>query len=181
MDAATALRDLSALPGNHFERLKGIGRANTASGSTINGGFVLGGRKAQKAHQMWKLWIITERRTMKAIHPGEHLALELKEMGMSAAEFSRQISVPTNRVTQILNGRRSITGDTALRLAHFSAPALSFGSTYKPLMRSGWPSRSQARRSEPCPQSRIFKWGMLDRLPVDGGRACCFSCHQGSR
>jgi hypothetical protein len=50
---------------------------------------------------------------MKAIPPGEHLAVELKEMGMSAAEFSRQISVPTNRVTQILNGRRSITGKRA--------------------------------------------------------------------
>jgi addiction module HigA family antidote len=54
---------------------------------------------------------------MKAIHPGEHLAEELKEMGMSAAELSRLLRVPTNRVTQILNGRRSITGDTALRLA----------------------------------------------------------------
>jgi len=41
---------------------------------------------------------------MEAIHPGEHLAEELSAMGMSAAEFSRQIGVPTNRVTQILNG-----------------------------------------------------------------------------
>ncbi len=63
---------------------------------------------------------------MKAIHPGEHLAEELKEMGMSAAEFSRQISVPTNRVTQILNGRRSITGDTALRLGHFFGTSAEF-------------------------------------------------------
>src|SRR6202166_5239172 len=54
-----------------------------------------------------------------AIHPGEHLAEELKELGMSAAELARQLSVPTNRVTEILNGRRAITGDTALRLAHF--------------------------------------------------------------
>ena len=54
-----------------------------------------------------------------AIHPGEHLAEELKELGMSAAELARQLDVPTNRVTQILNGRRAITGDTALRLAHF--------------------------------------------------------------
>jgi addiction module HigA family antidote len=38
---------------------------------------------------------------------------------MSAAELARKIHVPTNRVTQILNGTRSITGDTALRLAHF--------------------------------------------------------------
>ena len=34
------------------------------------------------------------------IHPGEHLAEELKELGISAAEFARQINVPTNRVTQ---------------------------------------------------------------------------------
>ena len=49
------------------------------------------------------------------IHPGEHLAEELKTLGMSAAELARKIEVPTNRVTQILNGERSITGDTALR------------------------------------------------------------------
>jgi addiction module HigA family antidote len=54
-----------------------------------------------------------------AIHPGEHLAEELKALEMSAAELARQLDVPTNRVTQILNGRRAITGDTALRLAHF--------------------------------------------------------------
>jgi antitoxin HigA-1 len=63
---------------------------------------------------------------MKAIHPGEHLAEELREIGMSAAELSRQLQVPTNRVTQILNGRRSITGDTALRLAHFFGTSAEF-------------------------------------------------------
>jgi len=56
---------------------------------------------------------------LTAIHPGEHLAKELKELNMSAAELARKIAVPTNRVTQVLNGRRSITGDTALRFAHF--------------------------------------------------------------
>ena len=54
-----------------------------------------------------------------AIHPGEHLAEELEALNMSAAELARKIDVPTNRVTQILNGTRSITGDTALRLGHF--------------------------------------------------------------
>jgi antitoxin HigA-1 len=54
-----------------------------------------------------------------AIHPREHLAEELKELGMSAAELARKLDVPTNRVTGILNGQRAITGDTALRLAHF--------------------------------------------------------------
>lgn len=54
-----------------------------------------------------------------AIHPGEHLAEQLKELTMSAAELSRQLGVPTNRITAILNGQRAITGDTALRLGHF--------------------------------------------------------------
>jgi len=63
---------------------------------------------------------------MKPIHPGEHLAEELNALGISAAEFSRRLSVPTNRITQILNGRRSITGDTALRLAHFFGTSAQF-------------------------------------------------------
>jgi antitoxin HigA-1 len=56
---------------------------------------------------------------LTAIHPGEHLAEELEVLDMSASELARKIDVPTNRVTQILNGTRTITGDTALRLAHF--------------------------------------------------------------
>lgn len=63
---------------------------------------------------------------VNAIHPGEHLAEELKELGMSAAELARRLDVPTNRVTGILNGQRSITGDTALRLAHFFGTSAEF-------------------------------------------------------
>ena len=63
---------------------------------------------------------------LAAIHRGEHLAEELKELSMSAAELARQLDVPTNRVTQILNGRRAITGDTALRLAHFFGTTAEF-------------------------------------------------------
>ena len=54
-----------------------------------------------------------------AVHPGEHLAEELKEVGMNAAELARKLDVPTSRVTSLLTGRRAIPGDTALRLAHF--------------------------------------------------------------
>ncbi|HVP51987.1 MAG TPA: HigA family addiction module antitoxin [Terriglobales bacterium] len=61
-----------------------------------------------------------------AIHPGEHLAEELRELRMSAAELARQLNVPTNRITEILNGRRAITGDTALRLAHFFGTTAEF-------------------------------------------------------
>ena len=64
-----------------------------------------------------------------AIHPGEHLAEELEELGLSAAELARKMDVPTNRVTQILNGTRAITG------------ARSFGSIYRVFMTCGAPRR----------------------------------------
>jgi addiction module HigA family antidote len=64
--------------------------------------------------------------SVTAIHPGEHLAEELEALQMSAAELARKLDVPTHRVTQILNGTRSITGDTALRLAHFFGTSPQF-------------------------------------------------------
>src|SRR5260370_656354 len=53
------------------------------------------------------------------IHPGKHLAEELRELGISAAGLARQIDVPVNRITSILNGQRAVTADTALRLGHW--------------------------------------------------------------
>ena len=61
-----------------------------------------------------------------AIHPGEHLAEELNALGLSAAALARHLNVPTNRITQILNGRRAISGDTAIRLAHFFGTSEQF-------------------------------------------------------
>src|SRR6478672_4272192 len=60
------------------------------------------------------------------IHPGEHLAEELEALNMSATELARQLHVPTNRITGILNGQRAITGDTALRLGHFFGTSPQF-------------------------------------------------------
>ena len=54
--------------------------------------------------------------TREPIHPGETLRDDLDALGMSAAELARRIEVPVNRITQILNGQRAVTGDTALRL-----------------------------------------------------------------
>jgi antitoxin HigA-1 len=60
------------------------------------------------------------------IHPGEHLAEELKELGISAAGLARQIDVPVNRVTGIINSQRSVTADTALRLGHWFGTSPEF-------------------------------------------------------
>jgi addiction module HigA family antidote len=53
------------------------------------------------------------------IHPEEHLAEELKNLGISAVALARQIEVPVNRITEIMNGQRRVTADTALHLGHW--------------------------------------------------------------
>ena len=70
----------------------------------------------------WRLSITTKSYTAEfrlVVHPGEILGDELEELGVSARELARQINVPANRITQIINGRRGISGDTALRLGHW--------------------------------------------------------------
>ena len=61
-----------------------------------------------------------------SVHPGSVLKDELDEIGISLAEFSRQIDVPANRISQIVAGKRSITGDTALRLGHWFGMSAQF-------------------------------------------------------
>jgi len=56
---------------------------------------------------------------MRPIHPGEILRDELNELGLSANALAKALGVPANRITAILNEQRSITGDTALRLAKY--------------------------------------------------------------
>jgi antitoxin HigA-1 len=63
---------------------------------------------------------------MRPVHPGEVLKDELQELDMSASELARQIGVPVNRITEIMKGRRNITGDTAVRLGHWFGMAPQF-------------------------------------------------------
>ncbi len=59
-------------------------------------------------------------KTLTPIMPGEILLEEfLKPLGISQNELARAISVPPNRISQIINGKREITADTALRLGRF--------------------------------------------------------------
>ena len=91
---------------------------------------------------MLKSWITTEGvemarpvNRMRAVHPGEVLGAEfLEPLGMSASALARRIGVPANRVSEIVAGRRAVTGDTALRLA------AAFGTTAEFWMnlQKGW-------------------------------------------
>ncbi len=60
------------------------------------------------------------------IHPGEILGDELTEIGVSANQLAQQLNVPANRISQIIAGKRSITGDTALRLGHWFKNSAEF-------------------------------------------------------
>ena len=62
----------------------------------------------------------------QVVHPGEILRDELIEMGVSQTTFARQIAVLPNRISQIIAGKRSITGDTALRFGHWFGVAPQF-------------------------------------------------------
>jgi addiction module HigA family antidote len=63
---------------------------------------------------------------MRAVHPGEVLKEALAELGVSPTEFARQMAVPPNRVSQILAGKRAVTGDSALRFGHWFGMAPEF-------------------------------------------------------
>lgn len=61
-----------------------------------------------------------------AIHPGEHLADAMEALGVTAAQLARDLQVPPNRITAILQGRRGVTADTALRLARYFGTSAEF-------------------------------------------------------
>jgi addiction module HigA family antidote len=61
-----------------------------------------------------------------AIHPGEHLADAMEAVGLTATQLARDIQVPPNRITAILQGQRAITADTALRLARYFGTSAAF-------------------------------------------------------
>ncbi len=64
--------------------------------------------------------------TRPPIHPGEILADELAELGVSATALGRALDVPTNRITRIINGQRAITAETALRLGRWFGTSADF-------------------------------------------------------
>lgn len=63
---------------------------------------------------------------MPPVHPGEILREELEGLSLSASAFAKSLGVPTNRITEILNERRRITSDTALRLSRYFGTSAEF-------------------------------------------------------
>lgn len=97
--------------------------------------------------------------TRTAIHPGETLREDLDALGMSAAELARRIAVPVNRITQILNGQRAITGDTALRLAHFFRMSAEFWLNLQKLYELRLAERDKGGEIAKSPVFDPAQWG----------------------
>lgn len=67
------------------------------------------------------------RNRLPAIHPGEILLEDvMKPLSLSANALARELHVPPNRITEIVNGQRGITADTALRLARYLGTTAQF-------------------------------------------------------
>jgi transcriptional regulator with XRE-family HTH domain len=88
---------------------------------------------------------------------------------MSAAELARRLDVPTNRITEILNGRQAITGDTALRLAHFFGTTAQFWQICKVSMKSVSPSGSPASPSGVADAQSPRSGSRVGRIRNDSG------------
>ncbi|MFO8005224.1 HigA family addiction module antitoxin [Thioalkalivibrio sp.] len=69
---------------------------------------------------------MTEGNTMNPVHPGEHLAEFLNEMGISQYRLAHDISVPPRRINEIVKGKRAVTADTALRLGRYFGMSAQF-------------------------------------------------------
>ena len=110
------------LPSNRFEALKGDRKGQYSI--RINDQWRICFEWPDGAPEPFNIEIVdyherSEPMARTPIHPGEILADELEELGMSAAALARELHVPTNRITQILSGTRAISADTALRLGHW--------------------------------------------------------------
>jgi addiction module HigA family antidote len=135
-------------------------------------GFASNGRVVQSARSMLRSPITIEEVNMArtAIHPGEHLGEELRELGMPAAELARQIGVPVNRVTGIINGQRGVTADTALRLGHWFGTSPEFWLNLQILYELRLARREIGGRVEKLPRLKGRKPG---RASSNSRRARC--------
>ena len=95
------------------------------------------------------------RNGMRPVHPGEILREELNMIGLSANALSKELGVPVNRITMILNGQRGVSADTALRLARY------FGTTPQLWLnlQKTWELRRAEMEAGLSIAERITPWG----------------------
>ena len=129
LDAAKILEDLSQIRGNRFELL--IGDRQGQYSIRINDQWRICFRWNDAPYDVeivdYHPWVPEMKKKFgDPIHPGEILADELEEIGISAATLAEKLDVPKNRIYQIINEPRSITADQAMRLNIFFVTTAEF-------------------------------------------------------
>ena len=121
LHAATSLGDLAAIPGNRLEALKGtrLGQHGIRNKDQWRIGFTWRGETPTMSKSRTTTKKTASKRRLPPIHPGEVLAEDLQDLGLSLNQLARALRVPMNRISAIANGKRSITADTAMRLARY--------------------------------------------------------------
>ncbi|MCY4194704.1 MAG: HigA family addiction module antitoxin [bacterium] len=94
----------------------------------------------------------------KRVHPGEVLKGELEKFGITPTKLARQIAVPANRVSQIIAGKRSVTGDTALRLGHWFGVEPEFWMNLQAQHDLAVASQETSEAVEDLPTARRIAW-----------------------
>jgi antitoxin HigA-1 len=117
LTVASTLHDLSPLRSVDLHKLKGARKGQWAM--TVNPRWWIC-FEVRATLMAWRSSTITRDRTMAPVaHPGSFLKRELIARGISANRLSLDLGVPSGRITDILNGRRSISADTAVRLGRY--------------------------------------------------------------
>ncbi|MGB9456562.1 MAG: HigA family addiction module antitoxin [Bryobacteraceae bacterium] len=111
---------------------------------------------------------MAQRKKLPPIHPGELLRDELNEIGISLNELGRALRVPMNRISAIVNGKRAITVDTAMRLARY------FGTSPQDWLnlQTAYDLEIAAREIRPKIEREV-----LPRKPLVGPRSPCIGAH----
>lgn len=122
LEAAAELQDLAAFAGNRLEALKGDRKGRCSI--RINDQWRICCEWPKNAAGPMNVEIVDYHwrgaaMTRTPIHPGEHLAEEMQELNIAAAELARQLDVPLDQIAAMLKGERGITADVALRLGHW--------------------------------------------------------------
>ena len=113
----------------------------------------------------WKSWItIRDDRMTPIAHPGRFLKREMAARRLSANRLALDLNVPSGRITDILNGRRSISADTAVRLGRYFGNSAQFWLDLQASTTSPWSSGSEARRlpsASAWPRRREYRGRLL--------------------
>jgi antitoxin HigA-1 len=120
LDRVLTLSEIGSLNSIGLHVLKGDRKGQRAKGNGRSRSMVRGAfASALRTEMPMTSKSLTTTKRLKPIHPGELLAMEMEARGLSSLALALKLRVPANRISEIVNGRRGISAETALRLGRY--------------------------------------------------------------